>query len=75
MLVEIEKLAYWAYNEWSGARVLEIFKPEDKYEEEYWLNKFDRNILSFYLSLDRNNKAKFERYIEKEFGKYDPYSI
>lgn len=72
MSSELRKLAYWSYNIWNGSKVLEIFEPENENEREYWLNKFNRNILAFYLSLDDRNKKKLEMYLEREFATYDP---
>jgi hypothetical protein len=70
MITDIEKLAYWSWNNWSGTKLLEIFgnKYVDCLER-----KFNSDILKFYLSLDKNERKIFEEYMEKTLEVYNPF--
>lgn len=68
---DLEKLAYYTCCDWSLFDVYDCFKPKDKGEEGYWSNKYNPNLLSFYLSLDRRHRGILYDYV---FAKLDEKS-
>ena len=62
--MDLNKLAYWSYNQWSGKHVLNCFTTDDDDDHcrNYWIEKFNQNILQFYISLDKKHKDIFEKY-------------
>jgi hypothetical protein len=60
---DLEKLAYYMSSDWCLYDVYECFKPKDDNEKMYWSNKYDSNILKFYLTLDKKNRGILYDYI------------
>ena len=70
--MELEKLAKWTYNNWNDRALEECFIDTnmDKDERKYWRNKFNSDLLFFFLSLDAKNRAKFEQYLKDKLKNY-----
>ena len=70
--MELEKLAKWVYNNWNDRALEECFIDAnmDKYERKYFKNKFNSDLLLFFLSLDAKNRIKFEEYLKDKLKNY-----
>lgn len=71
--MNIEKLAIWSHNCWNIYNMYDCFNIWIKSEKEkkYWNDKYNPNILEFYVSLDQNDRFIFGEYLEKTIKKYE----
>ncbi len=70
--IDFNKLAYWTYNIWNLTHVWTCFGADDEIKKEYWTQKYDTNVLYFYLSLDEPNKERFLKYLDVQLSGYFP---
>lgn len=59
--MDFDELTKWTYNSWNIHVVFDCFDLWDKpdHAKQYWSNKFNANIITFYLSLDNDNRKIF----------------
>ena len=69
---DFEKLAYWTTCEWSIIHVWNCFSPQNQPEYDYWSNKFDSNVILFFLLLDKVNKRIFHNYLSIQLDNWNP---
>ena len=64
-------IAYWSFNQWTSLHLYNCFNATNPNGKKYWDNKFNRDILLFYLSLDVNNRQHFDHYMEIQLQNYN----
>ena len=71
--IDLKKLALWRFNQWSPMHVWCCFCDENTpdHRKNYWFDKFERDILSFYMSLDEHNKVIFYHYLVDQLNNYN----